>query len=108
VALGEHAKAVTVADEIRRAYGADNNILYRVTCIYSLGIPAVAEARGPESLTPQDRQLQAEYRDKALASLKQALVHGNKKFYNISVDADLDPIRSDPRFRQVVGKYKKK
>jgi serine/threonine protein kinase/tetratricopeptide (TPR) repeat protein len=107
VALGEHARAVAVADEIRQTYPTDNNILYRLTCIYSLSIPAVEEARGPTSPTAEDGELQASYRDKALKALQDSLFYGNREYFNISVDADLDPIRSDPRFGKLLKTYKK-
>jgi tetratricopeptide (TPR) repeat protein len=108
VALGEHERAVKKADEIREKHSTDNNILYRLTCIYSLSIPEVAQARQPLPLTDADLAAQAAYRDKALASLEEALRHGNKEFFNISTDADLNAIRSDPRFQQILDKYQKK
>jgi len=108
VALGEHERAVRKADEVRAKNSTNNNILYRLACIYSLSIPAVEEARRPVSLTPEDRQLQASYRDKALSSLEGAFLYGNREFHHIRVDADLEPIRSDPRFQQALAKYEKK
>jgi serine/threonine protein kinase len=108
LALGEHDRAVRKADELREKHSTNNNILYRLTCIYSLSIPAVEEARRPISLTLADKQLKAKYCDKALASLEQSLVHGNREFFNIRTDADLNPIRPDPRFQQILAKYVKK
>jgi serine/threonine protein kinase len=108
VALGEHERAVKKADEIHEKYSTNNNILYRLTCIYSLSIPEVTQARQPLPLTSDDLALQASYRDKALASLEQSLKSGNKEFFNMRTDADLDPIRSDPRFQQIVAKYQTK
>jgi tetratricopeptide (TPR) repeat protein len=108
VALGEHERAGKKADEIHKKYSTDNNILYRLTCIYSLSIPEVAQARQPLPLTSDDLALQASYRDKALASLEQSLRYGNKEFFNMRTDADLNAIRSDPRFQQIVAKYQEK
>jgi hypothetical protein len=104
VALGEHAKAVEIADELRAKFSTDNNLLYRLTCIYSLSIPAVSEARQPKALTAADKDLQARYRDKAVTCLEQALKHGNREFYNIRTNADLIPIRGDPRYQEILLK----
>jgi serine/threonine protein kinase/tetratricopeptide (TPR) repeat protein len=108
VALGEHAQAALVADEIRKTYPTDNNILYRLTCIYSLSIPAVEESRRPKPPTPEDKALQGTYLDKALNALEQSLFRGNREFFNIQVDADLIPIRSDPRYKEILAKYRVK
>jgi tetratricopeptide (TPR) repeat protein len=108
VALGEHERAVKKADEIRKMHSTNNNILYRLTCIYSLSVPAVAEARGPSSLSPADKALQAQYRDTALVCLDRCLFYGNREYFNIRTDADLNPIRTDPRFEKILGKYMKK
>jgi serine/threonine protein kinase/tetratricopeptide (TPR) repeat protein len=108
VALGEHERAVKKADELRATYPTDNNILYRLTCIYSLSIPAVQEARGSETLTSPDRALQARYRDKALTCLEQSVFYGNREFFNIRTDADLLPIRADPRFQALLQRISQK
>src|SRR5262249_45011236 len=41
VALGEHERAVKKADELREKNADNNNILYRLACIYALSIPEV-------------------------------------------------------------------
>jgi tetratricopeptide (TPR) repeat protein len=106
VSLGEHAKAVAIADELCAKFSTDNNLLYRLTCIYSLSIPEVAQTRQPKALTAEDKALQARYRDKAVTCLEQALKHGNREYYNIRTDADLIPIRSDPRYQEILLKIK--
>ena len=108
VALGEHEQAVKKADEIGKENSTNNNILYRLACIYSLSIPAVEEARRPGSLTSADKALQGQYKDKALESLENSLFYGNRDYFRIRTDADLIRIRSDPRFEKIMGKYKKK
>jgi hypothetical protein len=105
VALGEHARAVTRADELRQENGTNPNLLYRLTRLYSLSIPAVEEARRPRPLTVPDQALQAQYCDKALSCLEQALAQGSQGFFPVTTHEDLTPIRSDPRFQQIVAKY---
>src|SRR5207245_1648373 len=84
------------------------SILYRLACIYSLSVAAVEEAGRPNPLTEDDRKLQAAYRDKALTALEQSHAQGNLDFYNTRLDADLIPIRGDPRFQRVLEMEKKK
>jgi hypothetical protein len=94
---------VTIADELREKYSAHPDLLYRLTRIYALSIPAVEEARRPRNLTAADRELQATYLDKALTSLEQAVAQGNQEFFNNPTHADLAPLRGDARFDKVRG-----
>jgi tetratricopeptide (TPR) repeat protein len=108
VALGEHEQAVKKADGIRQKNSTNNNILYRLACVYSLSIPAVEEAQRPGAPTSADKALQAQYKDKALESLENSLFYGNREYFEIRTDADLIPIRSDPRFEKMLASYEKK
>jgi hypothetical protein len=81
--------------------------LYRLACIYSLSAAAVEESRAPSPLTPADKALQAEYRDKALTALEQSYKSGNRDFAYARVDADFIPIRDDPRFQRILALEKK-
>jgi len=113
VALGEHVRAVNEADKIPAgpmfvsSPGA-RFILYRLACIYSLSVAAVEDARRPNPLTDADKKLQAVYRDKALTALEQSHALGNRDFYTTRFDADLVPIRNDPRFGKVLELDKQK
>jgi serine/threonine protein kinase/tetratricopeptide (TPR) repeat protein len=111
VALGEHADAVREADAIREASRSDPasqaGTLYRLACIYSLSAAAVEESRAPSPLTPADKALQSEYRDKALTALEQSYKSGNRDFAYARVDADFIPIRDDPRFERILALEKK-
>jgi tetratricopeptide (TPR) repeat protein len=107
VALDEPVRAIKVADEICAEQARNSQVQYRLACIYSLSIPALEEARRPMPLTAADRALQAQCCDKALGCLDRSLAHGNREFYTVAHDSDLHPIRSDPRFKQIVAKYKK-
>jgi|SRR6516165_1579726 hypothetical protein len=95
-----------VADEVTGTTDPrDFHAPYRLACIYSLGIPAVEESHRPMPLTPEDKALQAKYRDKALDALEKALQQGLRDYFNIRTDADLIPIRSDPRYQKILEKY---
>ncbi|MFO0965621.1 MAG: serine/threonine-protein kinase [Gemmataceae bacterium] len=113
VALGEHKEAVRAADVMRKerafmppSLGAPG-ALYRLACIYSLSVEAVAESRAPAPLTDADRALQAEYRDKALAALELSHRMGNADFAGTRLDADFIPIRGDARFQAILALEKK-
>jgi len=113
VAVGDHAQAFTLANEKLGKDGTGfarvgSHNLYRLACIYSLCIPAVDEARRPMKLTPEDKQLQDVYRTKALSCLDNAYEQGYTYFSYTRIDADLAPIRDDPRFEKIQLKYEKK
>src|ERR1043166_4903763 len=81
VALGEHVEAVRTADAMQQTSKSDKTVhLYRLACVYSLSVAAVAEMRGSDPLTDADCKLQTEYRDKALDALKRWHMHGNDYF----------------------------
>jgi hypothetical protein len=46
--------------------------------------------------------------DMALVSLRKAVELGYRDFQFMEEDRDLDSIRKDPRFRQLVGEYRKR
>jgi tetratricopeptide (TPR) repeat protein len=105
VALGEHEKAVSIADKLRQDFGfapGYSGMSYRLACIYSLSVAAVEESRAPAPLTAEDKKRQGEYLDKALTALKESHTHGNRDFAHTRVDADFTPIRDDPRFAMIL------
>lgn len=105
VAVGDHAQAYRAANELHVRNQRDSNNLYRLACIHALSIPAVAEARRPMPLTPEDKKLQETYRAKALDCLEESFAAGWRDFFHTRIDADLAPIRDDPRFKKILAKY---
>ena len=108
VAVGNHAQASAIANEKIAKGRVDGHNLYRLTCIYSLCIPAVEEARRPKAPTPEDKKLQDVYRAKALSCLDLAFAGGYANFYYTRIDADLAAIRDDPSFIAILARYEKK
>lgn len=108
VAVGNHERAATLANEKIAKGRADSHNLYRLACIYSLCIPAVEEVRRPKALTPEDKKLQDDYRTKALSCLDLAFAGGYTDFHHVRIDADLAPIRDDPRFHEILARPEKK
>jgi tRNA A-37 threonylcarbamoyl transferase component Bud32 len=108
VGLGRHAESARLAKETTQWLFFDASVQYRLACVYAQSIPAVAEARRPQALTAADEQLQGEYRDLALRHLRHALQRGYQSFFLVRTDADLDPIRGDQRFQEILDEYNKK
>jgi hypothetical protein len=107
-ALTRHEEAARLTKEAAQWTFFDPFIQYRLACVYSQCIPAVAEARQPKALTPEDMKLQAEYADKALKCLDNAFRRNYPDFFLARTDVDLDPIRADPRFQEILAKSNKK
>lgn len=110
MALGEHEKAVSIADKLGAGFPLGpvvSGTSYRLACVYSLSVAAVAEARAPAPLTAPDKQRQTEYRAKALTALERSHTLGNRDFANTRLDADFAPIRADPRFAKILELEKK-
>jgi serine/threonine protein kinase len=111
IELGEPGKAIRGADFLRTKHPDDksqSSLSYRLACVYSLCIPAIAQARGKSPLTQDDQKLQAVCRDQALQCIGDAFQHGFDGFAHVRTDADLAPIRDDPRFEAILVKHEKK
>jgi tetratricopeptide (TPR) repeat protein len=108
VAVGDHAQAHSAAKELHVKNMRNQHNLYRLACIYSLCIPAVEEGCRPKALTPEDKDLQEVYRTTAFDCLEASFREGYANFFHTRIDADLAPIRDDPRFKEILTKYENK
>jgi hypothetical protein len=59
-------------------------------------------------LTPEDKDLQEVYRTTAFDCLEASFREGYANFFHTRIDADLAPIRDDPRFKEILTKYENK
>jgi hypothetical protein len=103
--LGRHAQAVEEADRLRVKY-TTKTFNYQVARVYSRCIAAVEEERLPAALTPEDRKLQDDYRDKALQCLEDAVKQGFDEWHELRTNPDLDPLRGEVKFKKVLALQK--
>lgn len=87
-ALGQKDKSIAFCDSILNKAGKRNKnlALYNSACLYSL----------------------MDDKEKALDYLKQSFEAGFNKFGHLNADPDLDNIRNDKRFKDLIATYKKK
>lgn len=103
--LGRHAEVAEGADMLHIKY-VGKLVSYRLAQLYALCSVAVGEARAPAALTPDDVKLQVSLRRRALECLEMAVRAGFDDWEGMRADADLDPLRSDPRFRKILSMRK--
>jgi eukaryotic-like serine/threonine-protein kinase len=95
--VGAHDEAASLADLILEDPPLDARIYFQVACGYAL---AAGAAKG-------DPKLVRTYTDKSLATLQKALTAGWNGAHDIAVDPDLDAIRNDPGFTQVIADFRR-
>lgn len=89
---GEHAQATELAETMLTETSPDNELLLSVTRCYALSADAV----------PDQAQLVELYTQKALETLRPALNAGYKDFFTLEVDPDLDSLRDNPAYRDLI------
>lgn len=80
---GRHAEGLTIDQRLVRLRPRDPLAHYNLACSYAL-------LNSPEQ---------------SLTTLRQAIELGYRDFRYMREDRDLDPIRQDPRFRQLMREY---
>jgi tetratricopeptide (TPR) repeat protein len=94
---GRHTEAAAGADELGRRAPRDPRIRFYVACIYALSSGATAgEADGGAALRRR-------YLDRALENLTEALACGWRDGVALQTDPDLDPVRGEPRFKELLA-----
>ncbi|HUG93071.1 MAG TPA: protein kinase [Planctomycetaceae bacterium] len=90
---GDHAEAARLARDLEQHAATDASLLYFVAGGYALASQTASA----------DEALAGQYATTAIAALKQAIEHGYRGLPLIRMDPDLDPIRDQPGFQQVVA-----
>jgi serine/threonine-protein kinase len=97
---GEHARATDQANVVARQEGVGQVIHYNIACVFALS-SAAAENDG--KIAPADRtRLKAQYADRAMDFLRQAVAEGDQNAPSLKGDPDLASLRSREDFQKLV------
>jgi tetratricopeptide (TPR) repeat protein len=100
-AEGNHARAVAEAEVVARQQNLTSTNIYDIACLYSRSV-AVAEC--DRALSPAERsRLKAQYADRAMDFLRDAVAAGYTRPVQLRTDADLDPIRARDDYRKLMA-----
>jgi serine/threonine protein kinase len=98
--LGDHTAAADAADQLVQAAVDPAGDVYNAGCFLARCVPL---AEGDSKLTPSARQEHAQaYANRAVAALRQAVQNGFQNVAHMKKDPDLNPLRSKPKFRQLL------
>jgi tetratricopeptide (TPR) repeat protein len=100
--LGQHEEAAKIASEVCNFAPHHPGKLFWAARAYAQCIPSVAKGRDPAARTPESRKLQEEYASKAVIALRQAVTHGFKDRRGLQTAPDLDPLRENKAFQDVL------
>jgi tetratricopeptide (TPR) repeat protein len=97
---GEYLKAIDEAETILRNGERHKANLYNVCCIFCLAADAAA---GDSKLSPPDRdRLKAQYADRAMDVLRQAVAAGLRNVTGMKGDKDLTCLHSRADFQKLI------
>ena len=103
---GEHARASNDANAVARQEGVGQLIHYSIACVFALS-SAAAENDG--KLAPADRtRLKAQYADRAVDFLRQAVAEGYQDAPGLKGDPDLTSLHSREDFQKLVREVERK
>ena len=103
---GEHARATDDANAVARQEGVGQVNHYNIACVFAVS-SAAAENDG--KLAPADRtRLKAQYADRAMDFLRQAVAEGYQDTSMLKGDPDLASLRSREDFQKLVREMERK
>ncbi|MEX0702847.1 MAG: HEAT repeat domain-containing protein [Planctomycetales bacterium] len=94
----EPAKGVEYVERHRQDFREDAAFAYNAACVYARAAERLAQKQDDPAAAKQV----AEYRDKALADLKQSVRHGFRDYEHIADDPDLKSLHDHPDFKKVI------
>jgi tetratricopeptide (TPR) repeat protein len=119
--VGQHTSAGEAADRLYRNSQQNSrlrnvskqrvaNDLYNSACCFSLCMPAVAittsdsvkRVKTPDELTDEEQTAQDGYRQQAVKALEESVTFGFSDAAKLREDPDLEPIRQDVRFQDLL------
>jgi serine/threonine-protein kinase len=99
---GQHAEASRRAEALRTAAPRNPAVQFDAACTYALCFDSASKDQSA------DPAQSARYATLAVEALTAAVDCGYRDAVTIETDPDLDPIRSDSRFREIVGNLQRK
>jgi hypothetical protein len=103
---GEHARAIDDANAVARREGVGQMNHYNIACVFAL---SSAAAENDVKLASADRtRLKAQYADRALDFLRQAVAEGYQETSWLKGDPDLASLRSREDFQKLVRDLERK
>ena len=103
---GEHARATDDANAVAREEGVGQVNHYNIACVFAV---ASAAAENDGKLAPADRtRLKAQYADRAVDFLRQAVAEGYQDTALLNGDPDLASVRSRMIFRRWSGRWNRR
>jgi tetratricopeptide (TPR) repeat protein len=103
---GDHARAIDEASAVARQEGLNVKNIYNLVCVFS---QSSAAAEKDSKLSPADRtRLKAQYADRAMDFLQQAVTNGFQNIALLKTDKDLNQLRSREDFQKLVQELERK
>lgn len=106
VALGEYGRAVVSAEKLAARNDLNHQNLYNLGCVFSLS--SAAAGNDTKLSTVECQRLKAQYTDRALELLSQALAKGYSNLAEFKTDKDLDPLRPREDFQKLLQELEQK
>ncbi len=94
---GEHVEATRIAEVLAQTPPTNENFYFQAACGYAIATSSVSSGS----------PLAREYTSAAIACLRKAKQSGWNDTFTLEIDPDLEPIRSDPQFRALLGEMRK-
>jgi serine/threonine-protein kinase len=98
---GQHIQAAEQSKKLRTRAPDDPGVLFIAASTYALC--SAAAANGPS----KDAELQVRYANSAIDAINQAVACGYRDIVALEQDPDLDPVRNEGRFLEIIEKLKK-
>lgn len=103
---GRHAEAAAMAKSLAEIGAQNAEILYQVVCGYALCAEGAEKKQKSDDGHADSAAISRKYLDLAIGALRRCVALGWKDAVTVQVDPDLDPIRGQPAFLQIVEQLK--
>jgi serine/threonine protein kinase len=104
---GDYQKAAEMARRLREHSDKDANSLLDVACCFAICSGVVAPNQRAADLTPEQRQLRADFAGQAIEALQTAVGLGYRDVYNLETEPDLDAVREVPEFKALLDQLRR-